>query len=523
MVELKPKDVNTWRYRLVSLYPTLFTLLLLIGVPIILPALGHTKIAIAIILILSFNWFIRAIVSLISALIGLYTMHKNKKIPWERELKKLIKNWKGLPAQDTLPEDWERFKLAIFIPVYKEPYALLKRTLNALSKTRFDRHKLTIVFAAEERGGEQTLQRLKKLKKELAGQFHDILIYVHPANIPGEVIGIAGPNLSWAARRFSEYLNKHNIKSRNVLALKFDSDTVVPPNFLPELVYRYLTCEQRYKRYFFPITIIYSNNIWRVPFFSRAFWMIFSFILLAESNINLRKTMSFSTYAFSFKLLEDIGFWETTIGIDDTMFFTQAYLYHDTDFSGCPVYTPVYMDAVEGNGFFDTAKALFKQQIRWGAGAAAAPIILSHLLNKKGKNIPLAHRIWRTLHLLELYSLNTTASFLLAFGAPIISLIASYVSFLISGVLIPELLVTSLTWASKFGILVAWIYFYLYVQANPPKKKYLYVWYFIRAQLDLLLLPLNAMLFNMIPYIYAQLKILAGKYGNFYVVQKVAA
>ncbi len=514
---ISAKELNSWQFRLIALYPLLYTILFLLA-PIIFALLHQVTIAIILLILLAINWAFRSFQTLYGIFIGYILYKKNKKVNWYNKLKQLTipKKWKQLPNPQELPRSWQDFHVAIIIPTYKEPYDVLDKTLTAIINSNYDLEKIHVVIAMEQRGGDVPQQNFKKLKKKF-GSTIKLYGYTHPTDIPNEVIGIAGPNLTYAAKQFSKELKKQHIPFKNVLMIKYDSDTRIHPNFLANLTVRYLLDSNRFQKFYSTAIILYSNNIWRVTNFSRVFWMLLSFVILASWQTLKHRAISFSIYGFNFQTLVDIGYWDTVVGIDDTEFFIQAFLKYKTNFQGQMIYTPVYMDAVEGSNIKNTIKNLFKQQVRWGAGVVLAPITIKKILNDP--DIKLWTKIRWTLYFIESYSLIPAASYLLAFGMPIILLFNNYLTYLTAGYMVPRLLETMLKTTSIFAFGILYIILKMYQEANKDTRWPFWIRFFI-TYIEFYLVSINSIVFSLIPYTWAQIKILLGKYGKFHIVQK---
>lgn len=87
----------------------------------------------------------------------------------------------------------------VILPMYKEPYEVVKQSFECLMRANYSRDKFIVVLAIEERAGEQTKETARKIETEFGGAFFKFLITVHPGDIPGELPG-KGSNETWAAK-----------------------------------------------------------------------------------------------------------------------------------------------------------------------------------------------------------------------------------------------------------------------------------------------------------------------------------
>jgi cellulose synthase/poly-beta-1,6-N-acetylglucosamine synthase-like glycosyltransferase len=83
-----------------------------------------------------------------------------------------------------LPKDYQNYHHLIFLPTYKEPYQVVKKLFDALINSNYDQRKFIVVLAGEERDQENFLAIADKIKEEFASHFLDLLVTVHPKDIP---------------------------------------------------------------------------------------------------------------------------------------------------------------------------------------------------------------------------------------------------------------------------------------------------------------------------------------------------
>ncbi len=508
-------DFNSTTFKLLRLFPGLITILLIL-LPVIASILGFQEFIAYYVLFLAIYWAIRTIRFLIGTHIGYSRYQKALKTNWPRKLEKAIKNWDLLPYPNQLPNSWDEFYLSIIIPMYKEPYEILDRTVKSIAENKFPlKEKVFLVFAIEERGGKQIQIDAQKIKEKYKKYFKDILIYVHPQGIPGEVIGIAGPNLKWASKHFlEEYIPKKKILPKNILMLKFDSDSALHPQFLSALTHKYLTTPDRYHAYFTNAVKLYSNNFWEVPTMMRLFSGLLTTVILSEWINNKPKKQCFSLYAFNADVLKRIGYWDPVIGVDDTGFFWVSFLYLNGKFRGEEFYLPNYSDAVDVGDYIKSHVAQYKQQVRWGGGAILAPVSLQGILNNP--NIPLRKKLFATFVLFESNSFWTTATYFLSLAIPVMSLLTPNSTFYAYSHIVPEWVQTILGLTSVFIIPTEYFVYQLY---KPFPKSYSLLKK-IGFFFEFFLVIINMYVYNLIPYVKAQIDIMLGKFGKFYAVEK---
>ena len=69
---------------------------------------------------------------------------------------------------------------------------MIEPALKSVLDTTYDKKRLIVVFAYEERGGVDIDTTAKMLKKKYGKYFHSFHIVKHPKDLPNEVVGKGG-------------------------------------------------------------------------------------------------------------------------------------------------------------------------------------------------------------------------------------------------------------------------------------------------------------------------------------------
>ncbi len=511
-------DFEGKRFKIFRIFPGIVTLFFLI-LPLITVLTRTYPFMIRILLLVVIYWLYRGILVLYGLVVAFVRYQISKRIDWKYHLLRILnkEQWKKLPTLNELPKTPEEFFTVVLIPVYKEPYELLKETVEALKDSYFPKEKLIVVFAVEERGGEEIRKTVKRLQQEYKRYFADFRYYVHPEGIKGEAIGIAGPNLRWAAASFYNDIVSEGKDPRGYFIVKFDSDFKVTPKFLANLTYKFLTTPNRTRKYFTTAILLYSNNIWRVPPLTRVFSILLSFVHMAEWVTFKHWKESFSMYALSLKTLKDVHFWDPKIGVDDTGIYYQAFIRYHGDFYGEEIYIPGTMDALEGKTFFELVRNFYKQQVRWGGGAIVVPMFLTTLPRLK---LSLLKKLDRLFHFFEIYTAWKIFSLYFLFYFPFISLFFESIFYQTSSFLLAYYLGVVFQISRTIAPLILMIILWLYREyAEKDRYPFLVRWLFLIIEFTVVF-PINTVLFTFIPYLKAEIDIMRGKFGKFAVMPK---
>jgi len=143
---------------------------------------------------------------------------------------------------------------------------------------------------------EGSLQKGQLLASEFEGKFSDIVVTVHPADIPGEVPG-KGSNTRWAARWMAE---REAMKSRSTqsgmptptdtdvdaVITIMDADTAFAADYFLAVAVRYLlTSPEKRKVMMFVPPLIFDRNQSDVPAFTRVTDIMWSTASASYSSV----------------------------------------------------------------------------------------------------------------------------------------------------------------------------------------------------------------------------------------------
>lgn len=435
-------------------------------------------------------WFVRIIYLFFHLQHSFLELRRNVKMDWMKKLREETKNW-------------ERVKHLVILPMYKEPYEVIRESLKSYVAADYPKKNLWVVLATEERGGAEDAIVAEKIKNEFNDIFGAFLVTTHSAGIFGELPG-KGSNETWATREAVRAIVEPSGTSKeDVMVSVFDSDTRTERGYFSILTYRFLTAPHPQRSSYQPIPL-FVNNLHEVPVFARMIGVSSTFWQLMQQS-RREQLATFSSHAMPLKPLIDLGYWHTHVVSEDSRIFFQALLYFNGDWRTVPLYFPVYMDAVGGTGFWDALRNLYKQQRRWAWGSENIPYVLGGFLENK----KIAARIkwfWSYV-LLEGFFSWATSSFIIflfgwlpnAFGGFMFrTTVLSYNMTEITGWLIN---------ASTIGIISS-AFFNLFL--IPKRVRGNGILYNTLAILQWILMPITVMIFGSIPAMEAQTRLLLG-------------
>lgn len=429
-------------------------------------------------------------------------------------------NWKRLRHHMTL--DWQEmvkrfeydhlYHLVIF-PFYKEPTEVVEATLNSLSNIHYDKSKMFVVLAAEEKAGEEAAKIARAMKEKYGPIFADFLVTTHPKDVPGEMAG-KGSNVSYAIEEARiKILDERRIDYKNVIVSNFDIDTVLYPDYFNCLVWHFMTAERPLKSSYQPVPL-FNNNLWQAGTLSRVVAMSSTFWEMVQQE-RPERMATFSSHSASFQALYEVNYWQRNMVSEDSRIYWNLMIANDGEYDVVPLSYPVSMDANAAPTLFGTIRNIYKQHRRWTYGVENFVYIVYHFT--KNKNISLRKRIRVAMQQAEGYwSLVTN---------PIMLFILGWAPIFLGGRVFHEtvlsynlpIVVRNLLILAMFGLVISAIISLSLVPKRPQgRSRFSYV---VMA-LQWILVPVTMIVFSAIPGLDAQTRLMFGRYMGFWVTPK---
>lgn len=445
-------------------------------------------------------WVFRSFTLATLALSAHFTIKATSKFDWIKDL------------QSKFGNRWHQVHHLIVIPTYKEPIDTLERTLNSLTKQTIPLKNLHIMLSFEVREGEAAQIKAKYLLERFSNQFGHLWTTFHP-DIRGEVKGKSA-NTNWGAQRASELLLKNPaINSDFVTVTSEDADACFHPSYFANVTFDFLSAEKPYNL-IWQGAIVFYNNIWKVPAPIRVIAAVFSvtqMYILKRSD----RLINFSTYTTTLKHVTEIGFWDTDVIPEDYRLFFKSYFAKDGQFWARPIFLPIYADAAEASGLWQTFVNQYEQLKRWAWGVSDDAYIIRQFV--LAENIPFWDKSVRVLKTIEdhfLWPVNWFAITIAAFFPPLLN---PEFGRTILGKTLPQVSSTLLTLS-----LVSMVVIFIIDALNrPPKPGGRSALSLILQPLEFLLLPILGFFFSALPGLDAHTRLLLGKYIEYRVTEKV--
>jgi hypothetical protein len=445
-------------------------------------------------------WLYRSITLAVLSVAAHFKIKASARFNWFADLKKQF------------PKKWDSIHHIIVIPTYKEPISVLQRTLSALSEQSLPLENMHIMVSFEEREGPDAKHKAKQLEKEFKKKFGDLWTTFHP-DIEGEIKGKSS-NTCWGAKQAKMLLvDKKKTPIEQVTITSEDADAQFHKHYFAALTYEFLKTDKPFNK-IWQGAIVFYNNIWSVPSPVRVLASIFS---VTQMYILMRKDrlVNFSTYSTSLKHVHDIGYWDTDVIPEDYRLFFKSYFAKEGDFEAEPIFLPIWADAAESEGFWNTMMNQYEQLKRWAWGVSDdAYIIRQYVLADK---IPFWDKTIRIFKVVEDHFLWPVNWFAITVSAIMPPLLNETFSRTILGKTLPQVTSTLLTLS-----LVSMIAIFIIDAANrPPRPNRWNPLSYILQPLEFLLLPIVGFFFSALPGIDAHTRLMLGKYIEYKVTEKV--
>lgn len=399
----------------------------------------------------------------------------------------------------------------VILPTYKEPMDVLRRTLSALAGQRDARRRLFVVLAMEEREL-GALAKARKLRTEFRDRFADVLITLHPANLPGEIAG-KGSNQAWAARQVKRRLvDIRGISIDTLTVSSCDADSIFHPGYFAELGRQFVTSSHRYRR-FWQAPVSFHNNIWQVPIPTRLLSFSASALHVGTLVNPWSWRMPYSTYSLSLRLADEVGYWDPAVIAEDWHMYLRSFFAKRGRIKVDSILLPTSANAMEGDGWLNSLINFYRQQLRHAWGARDVGYIAQQM--GRFPDISLWKRAALFFRVQHDHQLWSTAWFLIILGSVVSTLhgqpVLTY--FQSSEQVLLAALIQGLNFLGMAATVAIWIGECFRCPVEHPKDWPL-VW--LQQAVAFSLLPFITLTFLTLPGLHAQTKMLFGQQLTFW-------
>ncbi len=435
-----------------------------------------------------------------------------------------IREWEKVDWHTQYQEDaghdalnWDDVHHVVIIPNYKEPEAILNRTLDHLAHQYEAKQRITIVLAMEA-GEDGSVEKAECLRDQWDAYFANFFFTVHPRGLPGEM-QCKSANEAWAARWLKRRLvDELGYDLDHILVTTMDADTIWHKNHFYALTYLFALNRKRYLS-FWQAPVRYHTNIWDINPLLRIVNAYSTAFELAHLAARWWFPMPMSSYSLSLKLLDASGYWDSDVIADEWHMFIKAYFARDGKVEIERVFLPFSADATTGKTLWDAIKNRYQQSLRHAWGSKEVGYIIAKMLEHP--EIPAGvsfQLLFRVAH-----------DILLAGAGWVILTVGSQLPLLLHQDLLQQmvqegaangafvLLQVAFLMVSVLGI----VFWYQDVKVRPPRTRPQTLVERILTLLSFPLLPFLTLIFVAIPVLQAQTRLLIGVPLQFRVTKKL--
>lgn len=415
-------------------------------------------------------------------------------------------NW--IEKAKKLP-NYKKATHVVIIPNYTEGIHKLRASLQTLAEQSFPTKRIFVVLAMEARE-KAAREKAAMLTAEFKKHFGAIFATFHPDS-EGEVRGKSS-NQAYAVKVANEKLIKKGIIAINYATVStVDADSIFDTQYFAYLTYKFLTDEKRYNKFWQSATVFY-NNFWRVPAPIR---VISFFGSLWRTGVLVQKDrlISNSTYSLSFKMLKDIGYWDTDVIPEDYRIFFKAFFKLHGNAWVEPIFLRTSMDAPLSSGYFKSLRNKYQQEQRWSWGASDDPLFIKWWLTVP--NVPFIRKTVILSNVLLDHFLWPVNWFIITVGANIMPFVNPAFSRTTIGYNLPQLAGFILT-LCLFAVVAMIVIDFRNnpKQAHSPMRKFLF-------PLEFILLPVVGFFLSTLPAMLSHTQLMLGKRIEYKTTEKI--
>jgi hypothetical protein len=449
--------------------------------------------------LLVFNcyWFYKSATMAVCAVAGYRRLKRDQQRDWLGQAQAL--------------DGWRDVHHLVLIPTYREAKAILRSSLEHLAQQDFPRGNISVLLAFEERDPDAH-RRAADLAAEYGSRFANLWATFHPDD-PSEVRGKSS-NLAYAGPRAKELMVDrlgHDIK--RVLVTVCDADSHLHTKYLSALTAKFLADQFGHLRLYQPALLFYTN-IWRLPATIRPLDGLFSVWEVARM-VTRHRLINQSTYSLALETCHTVNYWDTDVIPEDSRMFFKVFFTFGEQVRVQPIFLPVYADAAEGAGFWQTVVSHYRQTRRWAWGVSDVPYVLRQLVRRP--EIPLYSRLARVFSYAEDHIAWPVHWFMITLGAHAMGHLAPVFSATVLGQTLASLASWVLTACIPCLCTAAWVDWRLRPEPELPTPW----WNTLLSIGSWFLLPLLGLIGSALPALDAHTRLLLGRSLHYQVTTKI--
>lgn len=400
----------------------------------------------------------------------------------------------------------------IVVPSYKESYEKIKETIESINEQTFPKKQIYIYLALEERE-ENVLQKAEKLKREYEKIFGGFYYTLHP-DLPDEVKGKSS-NQAYAAADAHKTLVKSGRLDVNFMTVtSADADVLFDKAFFSYLAYSFLNVPDPLYTFWQSANVTY-NNFWQVPSFTRVI-SFFGSLWRTSVLVQHARLVPNSVYSLSFKLLMEIGNWDTDVIPEDYRVFFKAFFKTKGRVVVEPIFLKTSMDAAQSSSYRRSLINKYHQERRWSWGVADDATYVKWYLTVGG--VPFWRKTMLVMNVLVDHILWPVNWFIITVSANLVALVNPVFTRTNLGYTLPQISAFILTLCLLSILAMIYVDYTLGPKRNSAKYSRIRK---ILFPLEFLFMPIAGFFLSALPALISHLQLIVGKRLEYKVTEKV--
>jgi cellulose synthase/poly-beta-1,6-N-acetylglucosamine synthase-like glycosyltransferase len=441
-------------------------------------------------------WFYKSFSLAITAFIASQKIKKAEKENWLKQASRL--------------PNFKKVTHVVIIPNYKESIEKLRETIKSLGNQTFPTKRIYVVLAMEKRE-ENAKEKADILIKEFQYKFGDVFASFHP-DLPGEVKGKSSNEAFAGQEAYKKLVGKKIIDLNFATISSVDADSIFDKQYYSYLAHSFIKDDKRYNKFWQSANVNY-NNFWSVPAPVRIiafFGSLWRTGLLIQGD----RLISNSTYSLSFKLLNEIGYWDTDVIPEDYRIFFKAFYKKSGNMWMEPIFLKTSMDAPLSSGYVNSLRNKYHQERRWSWGVSDDGLFIKWWLTVP--NVPFFRKTMLILNVLIDHFMWPVNWFIITIAANVMPFVNPVFSRTTLGYNLPKLAGLILTLCLFATLAMIIIDFRNRPKGTGPSKRKQLLF-----PLEFLLLPVVGFFLGALPALISHTQLMFGKRLEYKVTEKL--
>jgi hypothetical protein len=419
---------------------------------------------------------------------------------YHRRLRQLRASCDDFPRSETIHH-------VVIVPVTSESREVIDQSLRSLLAQSFPSDRTMVMLAIEENAGRRAHKAGWDLHREYYERFLALYVAPHRADADsGEEIHRA-VNVSTAARMAAQALRERDIPLDCAIVTCLEPSAVPEPQYLACVAWHFMTCPRRQRTAFQPVPAYYGK-VWDAPDLARVLHVGTSFSHLIDTS-DPEKLVTFSSHSMSLRTLAEVGYWPADMVSSDASLFWKCYLRFAGDYRMMPMQIPLWLDIPHDGSLQSAVRGVYREHRRWAWGIENFPIILRGFIDQPA--IPLIHKLRHATKLMFNSVVPATVPFVvfvLGWLPAVFAAVQSSSSIAVYNTARIQSIVMGFVGASLTIAAAISLFLLPFGRMKRPVRQlggYLLSW---------LLFPVFAILFNALPALGAQVRLMFGQYNE---------